>query len=924
VRPTSAAPFFVALAFLVQDARPAEGQHARGSDQDVATRAHTPGTASTAVRPGTRQGDIRIDGRIDESAWQASPRISGFVQSEPLEGAPALHDTDVWVLVDDQAIYVAARLWDDPATVTRVLNRRDEGGPFFDWFGLSLDPGLTRRNGYGFRVNAAGVQQDQYLYDDIQQDGAWNAVWESAVHHDEQGWTVEIRIPLSQLRFTSTGEPQTWGFNVHRRRVASAELTHLALQLRRAGVGVPGFSVVSQFGTLEDVVFPASIRRIEARPYVLSSLDTGPSEAGDPFFDGRAAGIRIGSDFRVGLGTSFTLDATVNPDFGQVEADPAVINLTAFESFFDERRPFFVEDAQVFDFPLSGPQNQLFYSRRIGRAPRGKPPGETRFFEVPQETTILGAGKLTGRTTSGLAFGALAAVTRAERGSFLSDDEEIVAFSAEPSAGYSVLSVQQNLNEGMTQVTGIATTLRRQLPSQTPFVLPDQAHTLGLKFDHQWGNRIWRLTGFLAGSHVRGSPEAMVALQRASNHYFQRPDATRASVDSAATSMSGAEWRLQLDRQNTEWIGAVWLAEVTPGFEVNDLGFSGSRERLDGGIRAGYRQLQPGRHLRNWEVVFNTFQNFSHEALDAAGSRESWKQAHVNGNLTLTTRVTLLNYHGGEVEFGRVPGVYDRARTRGGPVMFVPARSRLRVALSSDRRRAYVVSGDVERSLGEEGSSSDFSVSGNVEMRPAPQVQLQLRPRFSKQSDGAQYVLQTPTLPFEPTFGRRYFFGELNQQTLSLQARVNYAFSPSLSLQVYAQPLLSSGDYVRYRQLAERAAYRFVEFEPGTAVGAPGAVSCQDGSICEDASRTQHVDLNGDGQIDFTFADRDFNVRTLIGNAVLRWEYRPGSTVFLVWQRQHDAAATEGDFRFGRDLSALWGAPARSRFILKVNYWLGL
>ena len=913
-----------ALIFLLQGAGPVEGQRQPSLDPEPVGITQTEERVSTAVRPGIRQGEIRIDGHIDEAAWRASPTISSFVQSEPVEEAPAEHDTHVWVLVDEQAIYVAARLWDDPSTVTRVLNRRDEGGPFFDWFGLSLDPGLTRRNGYGFRVNASGVQQDQYLYDDIQQDRAWNAVWESAVQHDSLGWTVEIRIPLSQLRFTSTGEPQTWGFNVHRRRVASAELTHLALQLRRAGVGIPGFSVVSQFGTLEDVIFPPAIRRIEARPYLLSSLDAGPAEPGNPFFDGRATRTRVGSDFRVGLGTSFTLDATANPDFGQVEADPAVINLTAFESFFDEQRPFFVEDSQVFDFRFSGPQNQLFYSRRIGRTPRGRPPGDATFGEVPQETTILGAGKLTGRTTNGLAFGALAAVTRAERGRYFSEDGEILGFPAEPSTGYGVLSVQQNLNQGMTQVTGIATTLHRRLPSGTVFLLPDQAQSLGVKFDHQWGNRIWRLTGFLAGSHVRGTPEAMVALQRASNHFFQRPDATRGSVDSTATSLSGAEWRLQLERQNTEWIGSVWLAEVTRGFEVNDIGFSGSRERLDAGVRAGYRQLQPGRHLRNWELVFNTFQNFSHEALDAPGSVDSWRRAHTNGNLTLTTRLTLLNYHGGEVEVGRVPGLHDRARTRGGPTMFVPARSRVRVGINSDRRRAYAVNADVEFSSGEEDSSEELSVSASLDMRPAPQLQLQLRPRFTKQSDGSQYVLQTPVLPFEPTFGRRYFFGELDQQTLSLQTRVSYAFTPSLSLQVYTQPLLSSGDYVRYKQLAEGSTYRFVSFQEGTAVETPGAITCEGGSICKDGSGTQYVDLNGDGQIDYTFADRDFNLRTLIGNAVLRWEYRPGSTVFFVWQRQHDAAAAEGDFRLGRDLSALWSARAHNRFIVKANYWLGL
>jgi len=874
------------------------------------------------AQAGVRTGQIRIDGRLDEPDWGAAPLISNFVQSEPDEGAPARQDTHVRILFDGDAVYVAARLFEpDPAHIRRQLVRRDERGPFMDWFGFSLDPNLDGRTGFQFRVNAAGVQQDQYVFDDSSEDLQWDAVWESAVQRDSLGWTVEARVPLSQIRYNAGSEPQTWGVNFHRRRVVDAELSHFSLESRRRR------GLVSQYGRMEGVVVPGGVRRIEARPYLVGSLQRGPAEAGDPFFDGSSGGGRFGADFRLGLGSSFTLDGTVNPDFGQVEADPAVINLTAFESFFDERRPFFVEDAQVFDFRLSGGQNQLFYSRRIGRAPRGRAPAGAGFVDIPDAATILGAAKLTGRTAGGLSVGVLAGVTQAEQGeAFFAETGARSPFLAEPRAQYGVATLQQDLNGGASQVSGLFTAMTRDLPADGAFdLLPELAVSGGLRFEHQMQERQWRLNGFLAGSHVGGSNRAMVAIQRASNHYFQRPDATRAQVDSAATSLSGLEWRLQLDRQNAEhWSGAVWLAQVTKGFEINDLGFSGTRERLDGGFRVGYREISPGRIFRDYSFNLNSFHNFSHEALDDWTSADSWRRAYTNGSFSLGTRATLLNYHGGDINLSWQPDQYSRTATRGGPVMLQPGSRSLRLGVNSDRRRLVTLNSGFNYSRGSLESGDDVSFNAGLSARPSSQLQLQLQLGYGIQSDGAQYVTSSGVLPYAPTFGRRYIFGELNRQTLSAGLRVNHTLSPTLTLQFYAQPLISSGDYVRYRQLAAPGTYEFIEFREGTPTTLRGLPACAGGSICRDGRGSQQLDLNGDGVVDFTFADRDFNVRSLLGNAVFRWEYRPGSTIFLVWQRQQSSGDTGGDFDFGRDLNALLEAPATNRFIVKVNYWLGL
>lgn len=903
------------LLSLVVLAGPVHGQEGALSADEPTRRV----VAQAQAAP--RVGEIRIDGRIEEDAWVAAPVIAGFVQREPNEGEPAGQDTHAWVLFDHDAIYVAARMFEADASAIRALMvPRDDLGNFFDWFQVGLDTSAEGQIGYRFQVSAAGVQLDMYNYNDIPRVVTWDAVWQSAVSIDSLGWTAEIRIPLSQIRYQESDQPQTWGLQLQRSRAAASEQSFFSLE-RTAVAGK-----VSQYGRIHGIYLPTTARRIEVRPYALSSVYNAPVADGDPFFDGRTIGVRAGSDFRLGLGSAYTVDATINPDFGQVEADPAEVNLTAFESFFDERRPFFVEDGHNFEFPLSGGQDKLFYSRRIGRAPqlRGLPGAD--FADVPEAAQIAIATKLTGRTPGGLSIGGMAAATRATEGrAFFEEGGRKQDFVAEPQTTFGLLAAQQDLNEGASQVRAIVTGLHRNFPAEPHLFLPDQAFTAGASFLHQWAGRNWLLDGFLAGSHVRGSPESLVAVQRASNHYFQRPDATRARMDSAATSLSGIEWRLQLDRQNREhWTGSAWIGQHTGGFEVNDLGISRNREGLNVGFRYGYRQLRPGSFLRNYDISFSNDDTFSHEALDDRGSWDSWRRAYTTGTFDLSARATLLSYHGGNLRLSWQPDLYSRTATRGGPIMVEPAKLTGSVGISTDGRQNASFNVDLGFTRGSEDTADQVSVTGTVSLRPSTRLQLELGPRVSVQRDAQQYVTASSVAPYEETFGQRYFFGELEQQTFSLRTRVNYLFSPTLSLQGYAEPFISSGDYVRYRQLARAGTHEFIEFVQGRAVEVNGTTVCSGGTICMDPMRIQHVDLDSNGAPDLTFRDRDFNVRSLFGNAVLRWEYRPGSTIYVVWQRQQEMDAVVGDFDFGRDVRRLFEAPAHNRLILKVNYWYSL
>lgn len=874
------------------------------------------------ARAVARHGAIAIDGRLSEEAWRNAEPASRFVQREPREGAPPLERTDVRVLFDDGALYVGAVLHERiPSRIAAQLVRRDEWGQY-DYFEVALDPDNDRRTGYRFRVSAAGVQGDVYLFDDTEEDEDWDAVWESAVSRDSGGWCTELRIPLSQLRYAASDTVQAWGVNFTRHRVAENEVTDFALESRlRHGS-------VSLFGRLEGLRFPRATRRLELRPYTVASARLAPSRPGDPFFSGAELAPRAGTDLRYGLGSAFSLDATIAPDFGQVEVDPAVINLTAFETFFPEKRPFFVEDARIFDFTLSGEDDRLFYSRRIGREPQGSSPTDADFESIPTSTTILGAAKLTGRTSSGFSLGALAAVTGRETGrSFTAADQRESQFAVEPPTVYGVGRVTQDFRDGASQAGAIVTALHRDLPADSSLdFLTSDGYSGGLDFEHNWGgerSRDWALWGFATASLVHGTPQALVRIQRASNHYFQRPDATRYAVDSAATSLSGFNWRLQFERRSaTHWTGAAWLAEITPGLEVNDLGFSTAGERLDGGVEVEYQEITPGAVFRTYTLTLVTYHSVRHEALDHPLSWASWDHARKRGGFHLEAEAEFVNFWEARVEAEYSPTLLSDVATRGGPLMVEPAAGKLELRASTDRRRWLSLEPSVSY---EDRARGGYQWEAGLELsiRPSPSIELELSPEWSRELNAAQFVAATDG-GFAPTFGRRYLFGDLRRQELAMETRVNVTLSPKLTFQLYAQPLLSSGDYLTYKQLARAESFEFETFSEGVAQQGPTGWYCAGGQTCQDPEKVRYLDFDRDGRPDFSFAERDFNIRSLKLNAVWRWEYRPGSTLFLVWQQGREDRETIGTAALGRDLRALWGAAAENLFIIKLTYWLGL
>jgi len=873
-----------------------------------------------SVQAAPRQGPVTVDGRLDEPAWQGAEVATGFTQVEPEEGMPAREATEVRILFDAENLYVGARMWDsDPTTIARQLTRRGEGGRAYDYFQLSLDSNLDRRTGYTFRVTAAGVQVDRFHPDDSGSESAWEAVWESAVRIDDQGWTAELRIPLSQLRFEAAPGPQSWGVNFARRKISTNERSDWAW----TPAGVPG--TVSRYGELRGLVLPVRRRHLEVAPYVMAGLERRPVVPGDPFFDGQAGTGRIGADLRYGLGSTFILDVAVNPDFGQVEVDPRVINLTAFETFFPEQRPFFSRDDRAFDYNLSGGQNSLFYPRRVGRSPQGRPPVGADHVDLPTETTILGAAKVTGRTGGGLTVGFLGALTAREEGrTFFREGERVEPFVAEPRTRYGIVRVQQDLRDSESRVGGMLTGTFRELPLDGSLdLLPGSALSGGLDFEHTWADREWALWGFLAGSHVRGSEAALLRIQRAPNHYHQRPDQDYLTLDPHRTTLSGAEWRLQMEKRGgRHWTGAVWAAQRTPGFEVNDLGFSTATERLDGGARLSYREVTPGELFRSYNVSIFTFHNWRHSVLDDPLSASAWGEAHKAGQVTANAGFTFLNWRELQLSGTYRPRVLSDALTRGGPLMVRPGARTVRVGGNTDRRNQVGWQASLEYEDGGPGGSA-FTTSLGVEARPVNGLLLALDPTYRRSLIRDQYVLTHPDPGFTPTYGARYLFGDLEREEFSVDTRVNLIFSPSVTLQLFVQPLISSGEYREYKQLARPGSFDFIHFQEGDPVALPGGMGCSGGPLCRDGDRIL-LDYTGDGSSDLTFAERSFSVRSLRGNAVFRWEYRPGSRLFLVWQQRRQGSGLPGTFDFGGDLRGLLDAPPENVFMVKLSYWLSL
>lgn len=848
---------------------------------------------ATAVR--IAAGAIHLDGRLDDAAWREARFFADFIQKEPNEGAAPTERTEVAILYDDDALYVGARMFSrDPAHIQAPLARRDNTSQA-EHVWVSFDSYHDRRTAYSFGVTASGVRMDWYHPSDNETDidTRFDPVWEGKAVIDSLGWTAEMRIPFSQLRFTAQDE-QVWGLNVDRWIPSRTEDVFW--------IPVPknetGWS--SRMGELVGISGIRPTRRVELVPYSAGNATlTGNRDPANPFDDGRNLAARAGADLKMGLGPNLTLDATVNPDFGQVEADPAVVNLSAFEVFFDERRPFFTEGSQL----LRGNGPSYFYSRRIGAPARGDAPGD--YVDFPQNTTILGAAKLTGRLRSGFSLGALGAVTgraTAQSATYDTMSASWVRSSAEvaPPSGYGVARVQQEFGASRSVIGATLTAVHRDLAPGSPLagIYRRDAVAGGADWILRWGRGAYDVRGWLGFSRIAGDAAVINATQRSAVHYFQRPDARYADYDSTQTTLFGTVGTVQFDKNSgTHWLYNLGAGWESPGYDPNDAGRLGNADGRFGFHNLEYRETRPGRVFQSYVIGINGSGEW-----DFGGDRQ-YGYTELAADLTFRNFWTLsligdLNYRS-----------FDHAATRGGPTMTYPGSWNVIARLGNNFGAKTTWNGRIY--YGGDGLGGEtYRLSGGLSMRPSTRWQLSITPNYLRALYDRQYVASLDSGP-AAAYGGRYVFSSIDQSTFILQLRLNYTLTPDLSFELYAEPFAASGRYYGFGHLAAARTMDLVMYSSDTTVTP---------SIGRDSSGDYVVhDVNGYRR---TIPNPDFNVLSFRSNAVLRWEWRPGSTLFLVWQQNRSAFDTRGALVGPGDLWDSLRATGDNFLAVKVSYWI--
>ncbi len=910
LRPLRLCVLSLACAELLAAQGNARAAQAPGPNHTAAAHA----IPSPTVRASRREEPISIDGRLDEPIWAAAQPATDFRQAQPNIGQPATQRTEIRLAFDDDAFYIGARMFDDrgAAGVRTQLVRRDQETSNSDQIQFILD---TYHNHIGrtvFSVNPSGVKNDAGQ-GAANADPSWDPVWEVKTQIDSLGWTAEFRIPFSQLRFPRDSV-QAWGMQVWRSESRLNEISMWSYW------GPDESGGPQRFGHIEGIApGRGSQRRLEVLPYVVGryqALQSG--DAANPFYKSHDADARAGADLKYLLTSNLTLDATINPDFGQVEVDPAVVNLSAFETFFPERRPFFVEGSGTFGFGgfncyfcSNVSSLSLFYSRRIGRTPQGLLPAGTTYSDIPDATTILGAGKITGRTRSGFTLGMLDAVTAREHAPALVNgvrqSEEV-----EPFTNYFVGRLKKEFNRGNLVFGAMGTSVYRS--TDNPLLisrLNTHSEALGLDWSARWKNQTYSFVGNLAFSNNVGDAAAIRRLQNSSARYFQRPDRQAGGngflsdrYDPDATAFRGLGGYSRLAKDAGKLLFEVATNWRTPGFEANDLAFNTRSDYawFNGNLALSF--ARPTKWYRNYFVVLGNQReyNFDGDRTDTQFHAGAFGQ--------------LLNYWGVNFFGIRRTDVEDDRLLRGGPVVIRPGNWFFNTNINSDSRKRISLQLGANLSRGDLGNVS-WGLNLGVDLRPASNLTMSFSPSFNRSRGAVQYVTAKPDPTDVAFYGTRYILADLSQKTAGFDTRINLTLRPTLTFELYAQPFISSVHYRRFKQFAAPRSGTLLVFGEDV-----GTVTTQQNTAGDITSYT--IDPDGTGPAaEIALDNPDFVTRSLRGNAVLRWEYRPGSTVFLVWTRtSDDFASRTGDFDLTRDIDALFGAKADNIFLIKVNFWL--
>jgi hypothetical protein len=798
-----------------------------------------------------------IDGQLDDPAWQTASWGCNFFQKQPYEGAPPSQDTAFKILYDEENLYVGIRAFDtEPGKIVKRMTRRDNRDG--DWVEIILDSYFDHRTGFAFSVNAAGVKTDTLISEDGSNwDDSYDPIWYVKTTLDTKGWVAEMRIPLTQLRFGKK-ENHTWGLHMARFLHRKQETCEWQLIPRKA------HGWVSLFGELQGLNGIKPKRPIELLPYSLGKLQHFEQEEGNPFVTGKSSSAALGLDGKIGITNDLTLDFSVNPDFGQVEADPSEVNLTAFETFFPEKRPFFIEGRNILDYQVSGGDgpyawDNVFYSRRIGRTPQHEPDtGDNEYVRSPENTTILAAFKLTGKTRKGLSIGIMESVTAREYAETDMNGKRGTLI-VEPLTNYFVLRLHKDYNQGNTGIGGIFTTTHRSLENAPHLnYLHREAYTGGLDFFHYWKSKEWELSIKTVFSHVKGDTEALLETQQSSLRYYQRPDADYLTLDPGRTTLSGHGGDINFGKTGGGHLrlmtGLTWRS---PGLELNDVGYLRAADRILQWVWAAYVVTDPFFIFRSFDFNINQYTQWSF------GAEKTF------GGFNCSTNMEFKNYWSLRLGIERLANFLSIDALRGGPALKMPGGWYQWGSIATDpRKRLHLRIGFVNY-WEDFDSSRWFQLTMGGTYKLANALSFSLESTFSDLRNDLQYVDTVEKDSLE-----RYVFAHIRQKTLGITLRLNYSITPNLSIQFYGQPFISNGKYTAFKFITQpRAAVYDNRFH----LYAPGEIYYDDSEL--------YYYIDEQGGAGYSFEDPNFKFLQFRSNLVVRWEYTPGSTLYLVWSQ---------------------------------------
>lgn len=832
-----------------------------------------------------------IDGKISEDAWDVVPWSSDFVEKEPNEGTAPTYQTKFKVMYDANYLYIALRALDDnPELIQQRLTRRD--GFAGDRINVVIDSYHDKRTAFVFTTTAAGVKGEEIATGNGENfDESYNPIWYTKANVDDKGWTAEMKIPLSQLRFGNAKE-QIWGFNVNRNLFRKNERS-LWQRIPNAQAGF-----ISEAGELHGLVDLKLQKQLEIQPFTVLQYDTYPKEGNNPYRDGSDFKVNAGLDAKIGITNDLTLDLTINPDFGQVEADPGTIALDGFQIFFKEQRPFFVENKNIFDFEFANGRDNLFYSRRIGRNPHINPnlaPGE--YADVPKNSTILGAAKFSGKTKNGWSIGVLESLTSNEFAEIKDTNggtrEEIV----EPLTNYLVTRAQKDFNERNSYIGGIFTATNRNLDGNFS-ELHKAAYTGGIDFRHTWRNRDFFVDGNSIISHVKGSAKAIEKTQRSIARLFQRVDADHVNVAARRTSLTGTGGKINMGKQGGgNWRyngGLVWRS---PELELNDVGFLRQTDEVIQSAEIKYLWQVPTKIYRDIRLNLEQFSSF-----DFQGNQN-------NVEYKLGARINWINNWTTNMGIGHNPISYENAYLRGGPRWRFADKDFMYLYLNSDStKKLSFTLGYILRKT-EENVNNLSKYVFRMNYQPFDAFSMSLNTELVKSIDKTQYVATTD-------FGteKRYILGKINNQNLSTTLRLNYSLNPNFSVQFYGQPFISRGRY---------SDFNFVENATASLFNDRVSLFNQDQISFEidgNGNEAFLVDEDLNNTVDYSFKKPDFSFVQLQTNLVVRWEYIPGSELFFVWARGSNGSQDVNDSLTDSVRNQVFDVPANDTFLIKATY----